>query len=272
MIRTPSISLLTLALTFAPALHAQPTSAKSADASANQSQPSATKSSSDSSTPPRRHDDGTWPTRTFYLKYATTQNDINEIATAIRQLLPPPVQTFVIAGEDAIVMHADPDDLALVQKLLDDLDRPKKSWRLTYTVTEMDGTNRIGAQHYSMVVADGQQATLKQGDRVPVTIAPYASENRVTYQDVGMSFDTRLDRIKDGARLRSEVTQSSIAGDKSSVTDGKPGIAAQDPVFRQATLKSQADLAPNKPLVLGSMDIPGSTRHLEIEVLMEPLP
>jgi hypothetical protein len=29
---------------------------------------------------------------------------------------------------------------------------------------------------------------------------------------------------------------------------------------------------PGKPLVLGSMDIPGSTRHLDVEVVMEVVP
>lgn len=260
-----------LALFTSASLAAQPNSAKTnPDPTASQTQPVANKPSPDTSD--RRHSD--WPTRTFYLKYATTQNEMNEIATVLRQMLPPPDQTFIVASQDAIVMHAPPEDMTLVQKVLDDLDIPRKSWRLTYTLTEVDGGKRLGSQHYSMVVADGQRATLKQGDRVPITIAPYASvnQNQVTYQDAGMSFDVQLNEMHDGARLSSDITQSSLADDKSRLTDGKPGIAAEDPVFRQSTLRSQADLTPNKPLVLGAMDIPGSTRHLEIEVLMEPLP
>jgi hypothetical protein len=37
-------------------------------------------------------------------------------------------------------------------------------------------------------------------------------------------------------------------------------------------LKGESLLAPGKPLMLGSVDIPGSTSHLDVEVVMEPLP
>jgi hypothetical protein len=30
-------------------------------------------------------------------------------------------------------------------------------------------------------------------------------------------------------------------------------------------------LMPGKPVILGSLDIPGSIRHLDVDVMMEPL-
>ena len=63
-------------------------------------------------------------------------------------------------------------------------------------------------------------------------------------------------------RLRTKVVQSSIAEDKS-------GVGTRDPVIRQTTLEGTSTLVQGKPLVLGSLDIPGSTRHQEVEVLSE---
>lgn len=44
-----------------------------------------------------------------------------------------------------------------------------------------------------------------------------------------------------------------------------------EPVIRQAELKGAVLLTSGKPLVLGSVDIPSSTNHLNIRVVMEPL-
>ena len=210
------------------------------------------------------------PTRTFYLKYVTSPQNMNEITSTIRQLMPD-AKILLVNDQAAIVIRAFPEDMALAERIINDLDRAKKTWRLTYTVTEVDGIKRLGSQHYVMVMAAGQQAVLKQGNKVPIATGSYAArdasshETVMSYQDVGMNFDATLTEIQGGARLRSDISQTSVADDKAA-------SVSQDPILRQATLRSEAILSPGKPLVLGSMDIPGSTRHLEIEALMEPLP
>lgn len=86
----------------------------------------------------------------------------------------------------------------------------------------------------------------------------------MTYVDLGLNFDISLDESVNGARLHSKVEQSSIA------EQGSAG-GIQDPVIRQTVLTSTSFLTPGKPLVLGSMDIPGSTRRSDVEVVMEPV-
>jgi type II secretory pathway component GspD/PulD (secretin) len=205
---------------------------------------------------------------TFYLRNATQQNDANEIYTALRQMLPPDAKSFFVPNQMAIELCALPDQIALAQKMLNDLDRPKKNYRLTYTVTEMDGAKPIGTQRFSMVVTPGQQATLKQGSRVPVvtgsfTAATANQEKQMTYVDVGMNFDATIDTTSEGIRLRTTVEQSSVA-------EGK-GIGPENPVIRQAQFRGTSYLAPARPLKVGTFDIPDTTRHLDIEVSMEPL-
>jgi hypothetical protein len=46
-------------------------------------------------------------------------------------------------------------------------------------------------------------------------------------------------------------------------------MGAQDPILRQTVLEGMSTLSQSKPVVLGSLDVPGSTRHQEIEVASE---
>jgi len=207
------------------------------------------------------------PMRTFYLANSSQQNDGNEVTVAVRKLLPPDVKIYYVPNQNALVVRADPDQLVLAQKIINDLDRPKKAYRLIYTVSESDAGKRVGTQHYSMIVAAGQRTTLKEGSKVPIMTGSFAAnssgtQTQMTYLDVGMNFDATLDEFANGVRLRSKVEQLSVAEQTS-------GVGAQDPVIRQSTLEGTSFLALGKPLVLGSMDIPGSTRHLDFEVVME---
>ncbi len=205
--------------------------------------------------------------KTFYLSNTSQPNDDNEILAAIRNLLPPSAKVYLVPSQNALVMNVTPDQLLMAQKLISDLDRPRKTYRLTYTITEMDGDKRIGTQHYAMVVVSGQRTTLKQGSKIPIGTGTYnpktsTAQTEVTYLDIGLNFDATLDESANGVRLRSKAEQSSIAEEKS-------GVGPEDPVVRQTYLEGTSILTPGKPLVLGSLDIPGSTRRLDIDVMME---
>lgn len=208
------------------------------------------------------------PFQTFYLTNVSAQNDANEITVAVRNLLPPDVKIFLVPSQNALTMRATPDELVLAQKVINDLDRPKKIYRLTFTSVETEGSKRIGVQHFAMIVAAGQRTVLKEGSKVPVATGSYSAtgntgaQTQITYIDVGMNFDVTLEELANGARLRSKVEQLSIAEQTS-------GVGLQDPIIRQSSLEGTSFLILGKPLVLGSIDIPGSTRHLNVEVVME---
>jgi hypothetical protein len=208
------------------------------------------------------------PVRTLSLSNATQQADANEIVAAIRNILPPESKIYLVSSRNAIIVRAMPDDIALAQKLISDLDKPKKTYRLTYTVTEMDGIKKIGSQRFAMVLASGQDTSLKLGNKVPIVTdaASAGGQTQYTYVDVGMSFDATLIEMGENAMLKSSVDQSSVAPEKTDIA------GVREPIIRQATLRGESLLAPHKPLMLGSVDIPSSTNHLDIEVLMEPLP
>jgi type II secretory pathway component GspD/PulD (secretin) len=208
------------------------------------------------------------PFQTFYLTNVSAQNDANEITVAVRNLLPPDVKIFLVPSQNAVTVRGTTDELALAQKIISDLDRPKKAYRLTFTTVESDGSKRIGVQHFSMIVMAGQRTVMKQGSKVPIATGSYSAtgttgaQTQFTYIDVGMNFDVNLDELANGVRLRSKVEQLGIAEQTS-------GVGVQDPIIRQSLLEGTSFLTSGKPMVLGSIDIPGSTRHLDVEVVME---
>jgi hypothetical protein len=202
--------------------------------------------------------------QTLYLTNLTQQNDALELVNDLRNMLPN-AKLYYVPSQSAFSIRASAEDLALAQKILADLDKTKKIYRLTYTMTEREGGKPIGVQHFSIIVASGSRTDFKQGSRVPITVATNAapgSNTEVTYIDIGQQIEASLDGYLDGVRLRTKVVQSSIAEDK-------PSVGNQPPVIRQTTLEGTATLVQGKSLVLGSLDVPGSARHQEVEVVSE---
>lgn len=207
--------------------------------------------------------------RTFHVTYATSQAEQNEILTAIRNIVTANMKIFLVASTGEVVCNGTAEDLALVADLLSKLDQPHKQYRLTYTFTEMDGGKRIGVQRYAMVVAAGQRTLLKEGSRVPLITGSLSAPNtglvkQSTYIDVGLSFDSTLQEHGAGFQLKSRVEQSSIA-------EEKPGVGPDDPVIRQTLLEGVSILPEGKAVSLGSLDVLGSTRHLDVQVTVDAI-
>ncbi len=149
----------------------------------------------------------------------------------------------------------------------DEAKRSPKTYRLLYTITETDGAKRLGVQHFAMTVnPDTGTAEIKMGSKVPIATGNYsmpssAVQTQFTYVDVGLNIAARTQDFANGVQVYTKVEQSSVA--ESTNSD------VRQPVIRQANLQNTALLTAGKPVMLGSLDVPGSTRHLDIEVVME---
>jgi hypothetical protein len=207
--------------------------------------------------------------QTLYLTNLTSQNDANDIQTALRNMLPQ-AKLFYVPSQSAVTIRGTSEDISLAQKMVSDLDRNKKIYRLTYTITETGSGPRVAPQHFSIIVASGSKSDLKQGSKVPLVTGiytgtePASQYSQVQYQDVGLEIEASLHASLDGVTVHTKLAESSVAEEKS-------GVGMQDPVFRQTTLEGTSTLALGKPLVIGSLDIPGTTRHQEVEVVSEAL-
>jgi len=198
---------------------------------------------------------------TFFLANASQQTELNDIQTDLRNILPM-AKIYGVVTPGAISIQGSAEDLAKARKIIAELDHPRKAYRLTYTVTETDGGKPSRTEHFSMVVLTGGRTILKQGGRAPIVTGSFdsgnvKSETQVQYMDVGLNIDASLD----GERLHTKIEQSSLPDEKL--------VVGQDPMIRQTVLDGISNLSTDKPVVLGTLDIPGTTRHEEISVAAE---
>ncbi len=203
--------------------------------------------------------------KTFFLEYAKQQNDLNDIQTDLRNMLTR-ARIYGVPSQSAISVSGSAEDVQTAQQIISELDRPKKVYRLTYTITLFDDGKRTGSQRFSLIVPADGRSDLKQGVKVPVVTGSTdagssTSNTQVQYLDVGL----KIEAILSGTSLHTKVEQSSLAEEKS-------GMGAQDPIVRQTVLEGVSTLTQGKPVVLGSLDLPGSTRREEIEVTAEVVP
>lgn len=201
----------------------------------------------------------------FHLNNAISAYGSSDVMNALRNLLTPSSKIILLPSQNVIAVASTPDQIAQAKAIVHEFDQPPKRYRLTYTILDLDGTRRIGEQHYSMVALDGQKMTLKQGSKVPVTIENSKdNSSQVTYLDIGMNFEAMVNSSGDSANLKTKVERSSIAEERSS-------IGPQDPIVRQSVFEGTSILTMGKPVTLGSIDVPDSTRHLDIQVMAEPM-
>lgn len=206
------------------------------------------------------------PAEDYQTLYLTNSmgRDANDIQTDLRNMLPRAKMYYVRTG-NAISIRGSAEDIAMAQKILAEVDRPRKAYRLTYTISDPGGQS--GGQHLVLSVTEGgEKAILKQGSRVPIMTGAYANgatqNTEIQYQDVGLEIEASLSGDGEGLRLESKIEQTRVADEKSNV-----GI--QDPVIHQAVLQDQSAMVPGRPVVLGSMEMPGGGRRIEVSVIAE---
>ena len=198
---------------------------------------------------------------TIFLKNVTVQYDLNDIQTALRNNFPW-AKMYGLASQNAITVTSTAEDLQDIKKMVAELDRPKKAYRVTYSVSDVENGKKTGTQHYALVVASGSKGNLKEGKRIPMvsgaTGESGAQNSQVQYIDVGVSIDASIE----GQGLKTKLELTGVADEKSSA-----GVS--DPVIQQTMLEGMSSVTGGKAVVLGSIDVPGTTRHEEIEVTTE---
>jgi general secretion pathway protein D len=75
--------------------------------------------------------------QTFYLTNAWQQNDLNDVQTALRNVLAGNFKVYGVASQNAIVCRGTPDELLLAQKLINDLDKARAEVVVDIAVLEV---------------------------------------------------------------------------------------------------------------------------------------
>ena len=76
--------------------------------------------------------------QTFYLTNPSQASDANEIYTALRNMLPADVKSYLVPSQNAIIVRGTRDDLILTEKLLNDLDRTKPEVVVDVAILEVN--------------------------------------------------------------------------------------------------------------------------------------
>jgi hypothetical protein len=163
-----------------------------------------------------------------------------------------------------------------------DATKPVHGYRVTYTLTTTDAGKRVGLEHFAMTVdtaplkqrdghSDSGRGTLKIGQKVPVSTGTYSDskssvQTQFTYLDVGINIDATVAESSSGLLIVSKVEQSSVAPQPVVIS----GVS--EPVIRQILLENSSTLTPGNAVKVGSLDLPDTQRHIDIEVSVEPLP
>jgi hypothetical protein len=145
----------------------------------------------------------------------------------------------------------------------------RETYRLEYTITEMEDGKKLNARSYSIMCEDHGSPTrgvLKVGSRVPVVMAGSVhgdSPNaQFQYVDVGMNFDARLDTTASGdLTLQTDMDMSSIAD------SDRPTQVNGNPVIRQLRVVSNNAITVGKPVVISTADDVASHRQFQIQVV-----
>jgi hypothetical protein len=140
--------------------------------------------------------------------------------------------------------------------------KPNDSYKMEFTVNEMDSGKKINSRSYLMLLraeplpkwSDRQQ--LRVGSRVPVAV----EADKFQYQNVGMNIDCRLMPTENGnVVLDTSWEYNGVEGEQ-----GNHDM--QRPVFRQVNSHVWAVVSLDRPTVISEMDDVASTHRYVFEV------
>ena len=198
--------------------------------------------------------------KTFFINYRKDARQLQEIVNTMRSVFNV-THVSADASSAAIIVRADPQQLSFAEKLVHELDVPIDTYRLDYTISEIEVGKKVSTHTYTLMCQDNIKSVLKLGSRVPVPTSPAGgSSTNMTYLDVGFNVDAILESNSVGdLTLTSTIEMSSIADST---------IAGQGaPVIRQFRTDTKNSVPVGKPVVISTADDVATHRQFQIQVL-----
>ena len=136
---------------------------------------------------------------------------------------------------------------------------PLQPFRLDFSFYELQDGKKINTRHYALDLTAGSRNDLKIGTRVPVAVG---DGPQYQYMDIGTRIWANLG-IEGEGDLRLDVTSEISNLDTPEPPGRSPNI---HPVVRQIQINGTTLLITGKPMLIGSVDDPNSTRQFQLEV------
>ncbi len=142
-----------------------------------------------------------------------------------------------------------------------DNSEPGHSYRLDFTINELEEGKKINSRQYSMNLNSGDQNEIKIGTRVPVEV----KQGEIQYLDVGTNIWCRLRDRVDISWLANDLMLN-VRSDLSNFAIADQQGQSTRPVIRQVKIDSSAIASTGKSTVIGAVDDPNSKRQFQLEV------
>lgn len=181
--------------------------------------------------------------QTFYLTNAWQQNDLNDVNTALRNVLTSQnFKAYAVASQNAIVARGTPDELLLAQKIVDDLDRARPEVVVDIAVMEVskDWERKIGLswpQTASVAITGGTSSSSSSSSSSTTTSTTTTTPTLYTLSHLNSTdFSVTLD----------SATANLLLTDSNTKILQNPRIRATD--AQKATMK----IGSRNPIATGS--------------------
>jgi hypothetical protein len=198
--------------------------------------------------------------KSFYLPNVASVSDMQDVVNAIRTILE--VQRIQqMPAYQTITVRATPEQMALVEKIVEDLNHAKQKiggqYRLEFRIT--DGSeDKKTARTYTMLVEPREVGKLRIGQKVPIL----TKDGERTYTDVGKNIDCAVrSETEHSVSLKLAVEFSDIPTDEHGVAQSAHG----DPVIQRVSVESIVTLELGTPTIAGNFQDPISKRSFQIE-------
>jgi general secretion pathway protein D len=165
--------------------------------------------------------------KVFYIQNATSQNEFNEIFNGVRTGAKLTIGIFAVPGQNAIVIRGATDSVALAEKLIHDLDRPKPEVVIDVLVMEVSKSQitNLGAA----------VAGLTNGLNVPIQFTGTQSANNNNNNNNNNNSSNTTNSNSTNSNSTSSTTSSSLSGLTSGSNTSQPGTI---PLSRVAKLST----------------------------------
>ena len=203
----------------------------------------------------------------FYLKNVTQQNDLNDVQTALRNLLPN-TKIYGVVSQNAIMVRGTLDELQLATVIVSGLDQPKPEVLVDITVMEVsrDKLREIGlSPPTSLTITSGSSQTLNQIGRTSsysITVGTAAADFLLTDSDTRILQNPRL-RAVDGQKATLKL------GEKLPVATGTYTMATTATSAAAETQFQYLDVGVNVEMTPSIHSAKDVTLKLSVEISSE---
>jgi len=208
--------------------------------------------------PTKRRDFEDLMVKVFYLTNITAAQDLNEIAAAVRGVTDIR-RLYTCAAQNAIIVRGTVDQVALAEKLIQDMDKPKAEVVVEVVVME---TSRKRTRDLAATVASGTTAGLSTAiaftPRNAITTTSGSSDSTSTSTSSTTSTSIALSQV---GKLSTNDFSITMPGAllKALMTDGSSRILQQPQVRAADGQKASLRIGQKEPIASGSFSSGMST-------------